>query len=83
MSDVGLEEFAKRLRPKIIGWVNYYAKYGKDETYKVFYSLNILIRKWIKNTYKIRGLAKIFDKYRKIQNANPEMFYHWKLGVKA
>ena len=83
MSDVSLEEFARRLRPKIIGWVNYYAKYGKDETYKVFYRLNILIRKWIKNTYKIRGLAKIFDKYRKIQNANPEMFYHWKLGVKA
>lgn len=40
MSDVSLEEFAKRLNPRIRGWINYYAKYHRDETYKVFYRLN-------------------------------------------
>ena len=65
------------------GWINYYAKYHRDEVYAVFYRLNILIRKWIKNTYKIRGLAKIFNKYQQIQSVNPVMFYHWTLGVRA
>jgi len=83
MSDISLEEFARRLNPRIRGWINYYAKYHRDEAYAVFYRLNILIRKWIKNTYKIRGLAKIFKKYQQIQGVNPVMFYHWTLGVRA
>ena len=83
MSNISLEEFAVRLNPRIRGWINYYAKYHRDETHKVFYRFNILIRKWIKNTYKIRGLAKIFEKYKQIQNVNPDLFYHWKLGVRA
>lgn len=83
MSDISLEVFARRLNPRIRGWINYYAKYHRDEAYAVFYRLNILIRKWIKNTYKIRGLAKIFKKYQQIQGVNPVMFYHWTLGVRA
>jgi RNA-directed DNA polymerase len=83
MSDISLEEFARRLNPRIRGWINYYAKYHRDEAYAVFYRLNVLIRKWIKNTYKIRGLAKIFNKYQEIQSVNPVIFYHWTLGVRA
>ena len=78
-----LEWFAKKLNPKIRGWVNYYTKFNRDEAYGVFYYLNELIRKWIKNTYKIRNKGKLYKKYRQIQAVNPELFYHWRLGVKA
>jgi RNA-directed DNA polymerase len=82
-SNQTLEWFADRLNPKIRGWVNYYAKFNQHIAYKVFYYLNELIRKWIKNKYKIRGKAWLFEKYRQVQSNNPVLFYHWKLGIKA
>lgn len=82
-SHIPLEVFALRLNPKIRGWVNYYTKFNKSIGLSVFYYLNEHIRQWIKNTYKIRGKAWLYDKYRKIQSANPRLFYHWQLGIKA
>ncbi len=75
--------FANKLNPKIRGWINYYAKFNRHIAYNVFYYLNELITRWIKNTHKIRGKAWLYDKYRQVQVSNPELFYHWKLGIKA
>jgi group II intron reverse transcriptase/maturase len=83
ISHVRLENFAERLNPKIRGWVNYYTKFNRMIGLDVFYYLNELIRQWIKNTYKIQGKAWLYDKYRTIQAANPDLFYHWRLGIKA
>ncbi len=76
-----LQWTAEKLNPKIRGWVNYYTKYSRDKALRVFLYLNELICKWIKNTYKIKSASKVYDKYRTILNANPELFYHWKLGI--
>ncbi len=81
-SDKTLEWFAEKLNPKLRGWVNYYMKFNRYKAYNVFYYLNDLIQKWIANKYKIRGRRKAKAKYQLIQSANPEMFYHWKLGIK-
>jgi RNA-directed DNA polymerase len=82
-SDKSLEWFAEKLNPKIRGWVNYYMRFNRYEAYDVFYYLNKRIRKWVANKYKIRGSRKVKSKYQLIQASNPEMFYHWKLGIKA
>jgi RNA-directed DNA polymerase len=82
-SDKSLEWFAEKLNPKIRGWVNYYMRFNRYEAYDVFYYLNKRIRKWVANKYKIRGSRKVKSKYQLIQVSNPEMFYHWKLGIKA
>ena len=82
-SNQTLEWFADQLNPKIRGWINYYAKFNRHIAYNVFYYLNELIRRWIKNTYKIRGKVWLYDKYRQVQASNPELFYHWQLGIKA
>ncbi|HEX8677108.1 MAG TPA: group II intron reverse transcriptase/maturase, partial [Segetibacter sp.] len=66
-----LEWFADKLNPKIRGWLNYYTRFKKDEAHKVFYYLNELIQKWIKNTYKIRSKVELYDKYQLIQANNP------------
>ena len=83
ISHVKLEKFAERLNPKIRGWVNYYAKFNRTIGLDVFYYLNELIRQWIKNTYKLHGKGKRYTKYQKIQASNPDLFYHWRLGIKA
>ncbi|MBD0295235.1 MAG: hypothetical protein ICV84_08565 [Flavisolibacter sp.] len=82
-SDKSLKWFAGRLNPKIRGWIQYYTKFNRYIAYDVFYYLNELIRQGIKNTYKIQGKAWLYDKYRMIQAANPELFYRWWLGIKA
>lgn len=82
-STMTLEGFAQLLNPKIRGWMNYYTRYSKYETNEVFYYLNTLIRKWIKNKYRIAGKAKVYDKYRAIQQEAPGLFYHWQKGIKT
>ena len=82
-SNQTLQWFADQLNPKIRGWINYYAKFNGHSAYNVFYYLNELIRRWIKNTYKIRGKAWLYDKYRQVQASNSKLFYHWQLGIKA
>lgn len=81
-NNVALEVFAKTLNPKLRGWINYYAKYDYWQTLNVFRYLNNLIVRWIKHTYKIMGIKKAVKKYRSIQAENPELFYHWQLGIK-
>ncbi len=76
-----LEWTAEKLNPKIRGWVNYYTKFSRDKALRVFLYLNELIRKWISNTYKIRSIGKVYEKYRAILKASPDLFYHWKLGI--
>jgi group II intron reverse transcriptase/maturase len=77
-----LEGFAKVLNPKIRGWVNYYTRYYRHNMLKIFYYLNVLIRKWIRNKYRIKRKQLALTKYRAIQAEEPQLFYHWKLGVK-
>jgi group II intron reverse transcriptase/maturase len=82
-SNQTLTWFAQRLNPKIRGWINYYAKFNQQIAYEVFYYLNELIRKWIKNKYKIRSKTGLYDKYESMQAVNANLFYHWRLEIKS
>ena len=78
-----LQEFADRLNPKIRGWINYYTRFNRHEALEVFSYLNELIRKWVKNKYKLRNMKLLFVKYKAIQTANASLFYHWTKGVRT
>lgn len=77
-----LEWFAEKLNPKIRGWINYYTRFNRHEALRVFCYLNELIRKWLKNKYKLKSCKSVYVKYKTIQAADEELFYHWKLGIK-
>ena len=77
-----LEWFAGKLNPKIRGWVNYYTRFNRNEALNVFNYLNELIRKWLKNKYKLKSCKSVYVKYKMVQADNPELFYHWQLGIK-
>ena len=76
-----LESFAADLNPKIRGWVNYYTRFNRHEALEVFQYLNELIRKWLKNKYKLRTKKSVYVKYKAIQAQHAKMFYHWRLGI--
>ena len=78
-----IEWFAEKLNPKIRGWINYYTRYNKYEALAVFYYLNEMIRKWMKNKYDLESAEAVYKKYRAMQKQQPELFYHWKLGIKS
>ena len=81
-SSQNLSWFATKLNPKIRGWINYYSKYTRAETYNLFHYLNNLIRSWISKKYKIVGKRKVLKKYEQMLAENPRLFYHWTLGIK-
>ena len=76
-----MDWFAEKLNPKIRGWINYYTRFNRHEALGVFSYLNELIRKWLKNKYKLRSCKSVYIKYKTIQQENAELFYHWKLGI--
>lgn len=78
-----LETLSAKLNPKIRGWINYYSKFGKRKVYGVFYYLNELLREWIKDKYRVEGKGRVYQKYNQLHTENSELFYHWKLGIKA
>jgi hypothetical protein len=71
-----LEGFAEILHPKIRGWVNYYTRFYRQETPQVFCYLNELIRKWLKNKYKLTNNELLVTKYKMIQKGTPVLFHH-------
>jgi RNA-directed DNA polymerase len=81
-TEQALEGFAKKLNPKIRGWINYYTRFNRHEALEVFCYLNELLRKWVKNKYKLRSMKSLYVKYKTIQSADPNLFYHWTMGVK-
>ena len=73
--------FAEMLNPKIRGWVNYYGKFYRNKTLDIFYYTNELIRRWIKEKYRKLNKTIVYVKYAAMQAEQPELFYHWKLGI--
>lgn len=76
-----LEAFAKVLNPKIRGWINYYGKFFKMRMIRTFNYLDSLIMRWIANKYKITSKAETLEKFKRIKEEPPLMFYHWKFGI--
>jgi RNA-directed DNA polymerase len=82
-SEQTLEKFADMLNPKLRGWINYYGKMYKHEIRELFCYVNEKIKKWVMNKYKFRSKKQTLAKYLSIQVEQPELFYHWRLGIKA
>jgi len=78
-----LEKFAEILNPKLRGWINYYGKYYRRLVLELFIYLNERIKKWIANKYKLRTKKRILAKYQATQMEQPDLFYHWHLGIKV
>jgi RNA-directed DNA polymerase len=74
-----ITDIAKSLNMKLRGWINYYSKYSQRTLRRALFKVDMRVIKWLKNKYKINSRKSIF-KLKKIKQANPSLFYHWKNG---
>jgi RNA-directed DNA polymerase len=81
-TQVSLERVAAKLNPKIRGWLNYYSRFNPGIAGNVFLYLNVLIRRWIEEKFRLRGKRAVLLKYQSYMRANAGLFVHWKKGIK-
>jgi len=80
-TQVALEEVALKLNPKIRGWLNYYCRFSAGVARNVFLYLNELIRRWIKEKYRINSKKAIWHKFRSVVRLCKSLFVHWQIGI--
>jgi RNA-directed DNA polymerase len=81
-TQVSLERVAAKLNPKIRGWLNYYSRFGKRVAANVFIYLNVLIRRWVEEKFRLRSKKAVLVKYQSIMQSNSGLFVHWQKGIK-
>ena len=76
-----IEDLARELNPKLRGWINYYAKYGRKEFTRVLLILEYRLCKWVLNKYKnMGGKRRGFEWLKRSRKTNPSLFAHWAAG---
>ena len=70
---------AKLLNAKLRGWIAYYGKYSRRSLRNTLLMIDRRLIKWLRKKHKI-GCRKSVAKLNAIRQANPELFYHWKMG---
>jgi RNA-directed DNA polymerase len=81
-TQVSLEAVAAKLNPKIRGWLNYYSRFGKRIAANVFLYLNVLIRRWTEEKFRLKSSKAVLLKYETIVQSNVDLFIHWQKGIK-
>ena len=76
-SDSTLEDIARKLNPKLRGWINYYGKFGKSVLMQVMGKLDNRLQKFLRNKYKIVSVWESVDMLKNIRRETPKLFIHW------
>jgi RNA-directed DNA polymerase len=81
---LSLEELAEIMNPIIRGWMNYFSKYRASEARKILDYVNLTLIRWIRFKYKTvkRSKVKAHRHLVRVTKAQPDLFYHWKMGIR-
>lgn len=81
---IGIEQIAKNIGPKVRGWLNYYSPFGRTEIRKVMKYLNQTLTKWVMRKYKRfarnRKLGHAYDWLVRRASYDRSLFVHWAEG---
>lgn len=77
-----LEQFAIALNSRVRGWINYYYKVDKMGLSNELRYADVLLTKWIRNKYRIRGKRAAIKKLIAIHAEKPKLFVHWQFGIR-
>jgi RNA-directed DNA polymerase len=83
-SDKTLTDLARMFNTVIQGWINYYGRFYKSMLYPTFRHLNEILVRWAMRKYKrLRFHSRRARKLLAgIARREPNLFAHWKLGVR-
>lgn len=83
-SDKSLEDILRMLNPVLRGWINYYGSFYKSALYPLFRQLDQSLARWAMRKFKrLRGhQRKATHWLGRISRREPNLFAHWKLGVR-
>jgi RNA-directed DNA polymerase len=79
-----LEHLAKEINPIISGWYNYYAKFYPSRMSELAWFVDNRLLRWLRLKYKNlrRSKKKAVVLMKRIQQAQPKLFFHWgKIGL--
>jgi len=82
-TQVSLEHIAAKLNPKIRGWLNYYSRFSPKVAGNVFLYLNVLIRRWVEEKFRLKSRKMVVLKYQSIVQSNSGIFVHWRQGIRS
>ncbi|GAB2901424.1 group II intron reverse transcriptase/maturase [Streptomyces deserti] len=75
------QELARRVNPKVAGWVNYYGRFRPWELIPFLTRINTYLLRWIRKKYKrLSAKRKALAKLQEIARRYPRMFAHWRLS---
>ena len=75
-----IQEMAKKLAPKLRGWINYFTKFRPSEMDYTFWKLNVRIMKWARKKYKLLTFPESYAWLKRVCKAEPNLFVHWSKG---
>ena len=83
ISSLELPELARRFNPLIRGWVAYYGRYHPSALRRAFRPLNRRLVRWAQQKYKRfrRRQRKATHWLRRLAEAQPTLFAHWRIGI--
>lgn len=83
LTNKNIIDIANKYNSIILGWLNYYGRYGKGELSRVLEHINYHLYLWIKRKYKKYKFKPLKAKkcLSKIANNNQLLFHHWKVGI--
>ena len=79
-TDLTFSELARRVNPKVAGWINYYGRFRPWELIPFLMRINAYLMRWIRKKYKrLAAKRKALAKLQEIARRYPRMFAHWRL----
>jgi RNA-directed DNA polymerase len=75
-----IQKMAKKLAPKLRGWINYFTKFRPSEMDYTFWKLNVRIMKWARKKYKLLTVSKSYAWLKRVCKTQPDLFVHWSKG---
>ncbi|MFZ0626754.1 MAG: group II intron maturase-specific domain-containing protein [Acidimicrobiia bacterium] len=83
-SDKSLEDLARMFKAQIQGWINYYSRFYKSEMYPTLRQINRKLSLWAMRKFKKlrRHRRRAEHRLGRIAQQQPNLFPHWRLGVK-
>ena len=78
-SQITIHQIALYLNPKLIGWIRYYGRYGKNRLRLTLMHLDYRLIKWIRKKHKL-NTSRAYAKLQVIKSQSPNLFYHWQYG---